>query len=192
MALIFSREDLAHDQETDSGLRRARHMRKAALLFLLLLVALLLSALKIPLLTQTYPQITCRSQCRAVQETLFNLVPVDPSRVRRASVGKGAVNRAAGVDTGSAPGSVWRRSIPRFNRWTWVSLLALTALTLLTAALGIKPGPDGLEILITGKAICVGLILILLTYRPLPPGEQEVRDWLWNHGVLSSQIFPCW
>src|SRR3990172_8860026 len=52
MALIFSRDDAAHDKIADESFAGRRSMRRAALLFLLMLVALLLSGtLKIGLLT---------------------------------------------------------------------------------------------------------------------------------------------
>src|SRR3990172_2054624 len=55
MALIFRKEDAVHDQATDAMFAAQGAMRRAALIFLLVLVALLLSGtLKIGLLTDTY------------------------------------------------------------------------------------------------------------------------------------------
>src|SRR5512139_2124184 len=59
MALIFSREDIAHDQDTDALFAGQGQMRRPALLFLLLLVALLLSGtLKLAVLTDAYVKVT--------------------------------------------------------------------------------------------------------------------------------------
>ena len=192
MALIFSREDLAHDRETDAAFAGGGHMRKAALLFLLLLVALLLSGtLKIPLLTQTYAQFTLPlSNAGQFQETLFNLVPFDPSRGEEGVSLQGALLIGLLALIGISSWLGLEKIHSGFNRWTWIAL-ALTALTLLIAALGFKPVPGGLEILITGKAICVGLILSLLTYLArYRLAEGEVRDWLWESWRFVKQIFP--
>src|SRR5512139_85784 len=61
MALIFSRSDLAHDKATDALFagQSQKGMHRAALAFLLILVALLLSGtLKVGLLTNSYAQVT--------------------------------------------------------------------------------------------------------------------------------------
>ena len=61
MALIFRRSDQAHDQATDALFagQSKKGMRQAALVFLLILVALLLSGtFKVGLLTNSYGQLT--------------------------------------------------------------------------------------------------------------------------------------
>src|SRR3989304_5138449 len=59
MALIFRNEDVEHDKATDTMFAAQGTMRRAALIFLLVLVALLLAGtFKIGLLTNAYTQIT--------------------------------------------------------------------------------------------------------------------------------------
>jgi uncharacterized membrane protein YraQ (UPF0718 family) len=192
MALIFRRADLAHDQATDAAFAGQGQMHKAALLFLLLLVALLLSGtLKIPLLTQTYAQFTIPiPSAGQFQQSLTQLVPFDPSRGEEGVSVQGVLLIGLLALIGISSWFGLERIHAGFNRWTWFAL-ALTALTLLTATLGMKPVPGGLEILITGKSISVGLILILLTYLArYRLKEQEVRDWLWESWRFVKQIFP--
>src|SRR5574342_745561 len=58
MALVFRRDDSAHDKATDEMFAAQGHMRRAALLFLLIWIALLLAGtLKVDLLTNAYGQI---------------------------------------------------------------------------------------------------------------------------------------
>ena len=192
MALIFRQEDLAHDQATDAAFAGEGHMRKAVLIFLLLLVALLLSGtLKIPLLTQTYAQFTLPfSGADQFQASLVSLVPFDPSRGEEGVSVQGVLLIGLLALIGITSWLGLEKIHNGFNRWTWIAL-ALTAMTLLTAALGVQPGPNGLEISITGKAISVGLILIMLAYLArYQLTEQEVRDWLWESWRFVKQIFP--
>src|SRR5512143_4130534 len=81
MALIFSREDIAHDKESDAMFAGQGKMHRAALVFLLILVALLLAGtFKVGLLTNSYAQITLPlAGMDRLQEFLYRLVPYDSS-----------------------------------------------------------------------------------------------------------------
>ncbi len=50
-----------------------------------------------------------------------------------------------------------------FTRWTWVAL-GLVGLTLLVAAVGMRPHAGGLDILFTGKFFAVLLALAALAW----------------------------
>src|SRR5512136_2180224 len=84
MALIFSRSDIAHDKATDEMFagRSRKGMPRAALVFLLVLVALLLSGtLKIGVLTGSYAQVTLPLPgVDRFQDFLYTLVPFDAAR----------------------------------------------------------------------------------------------------------------
>src|SRR5512134_2677678 len=59
MALIFRHEDVEHDKATDAMFAAQGNMRRAALVFLIILISLLLSGtLKVGLLTNTYATLT--------------------------------------------------------------------------------------------------------------------------------------
>jgi uncharacterized membrane protein YraQ (UPF0718 family) len=81
MALIFSREDLAHDKESDAMFAGQGKMRRVALFFLLILVALLLAGtFKVGLLTNSYAQITLPV---AGMDNSMDLFPMMQARDRR-------------------------------------------------------------------------------------------------------------
>ena len=199
MALIFSRADLAHDKATDEVRSNSpfagqaqKGMRRAALAFLLILVALLLSGtLKVGLLTDAYAQATLPIPgVEPYQDYLYRLVPYDPAKGEEGVTAQGTllIGLLALIALASWKGI--ERIHEGFNRWTWVSLL-LVGLTLLVAALGMKPHAAGLDILFTGKFFAVlfalGLLGWLLRKRL---SEDEQRDFLWESWKFVKQIFP--
>ena len=82
MALIFRKDDAAHDKATDTMFAAQGTMRRVALIFLLVLVTLLLSGtLKVGLLTNTYTTFTLPvSGMDTFQDFLYRLVPFDASK----------------------------------------------------------------------------------------------------------------
>ncbi len=82
MALIFRRSDIEHDAATDVLFAGQGKMRRAVLIFLLILVALLLAGtFKIGLLTNSYGQVTLPvAGMDRFQEFLYRLVPYDASK----------------------------------------------------------------------------------------------------------------
>jgi len=192
MALIFRRDDIAHDKAADALFSGGRGMHRAALVFLLLLVALLLSGtLKVPVLTQTYAQVSLPvSGTDRFQETLSQLVPFDPAKGEEGVSVQGVVLIGLLALIGVASWLGFENIHAGYNAWTWISL-GLVGLTLMVAALGVVPQAQGARILITGKLFGVMIALVLLwvlaRYRL---EEQEVRDWLWESWRFVKQIFP--
>jgi uncharacterized membrane protein YraQ (UPF0718 family) len=192
MALIFSRADAAHDEATDALFAARGTMRRAALIFLLVLVALLLSGtFKIDALTNTYGQFTLPlAGVDRLQEFLNVLVPFDASKGEEGVSVQGVMLIALLILIGITSYLGLEQILERFNRWTFVSL-ALVALTLLVAAVGMKPQRAGLDVLITGRFFGVALALIvlgLIAWRGLTPGE--IQEWLWESWRFVKQIFP--
>ncbi len=194
MALIFNRSDLAHDKATDAMFagQRKKGMRRAALAFLLILVALLLSGtLKVGLLTNAYTQVTLPiAGVDRVQEFLYQLVPYDAAKGEEGVTAQGAILIVLLALMGFSSWKGMENIHEGFNRWTWVAM-GLVGLTLLTAALGMQPHAGGLDILFTGKFFAVLLALGLLTWllrRRL--SEDEQRDFLWESWRFVKQIFP--
>ncbi len=93
MALIFRREDILHDKKTDALFAGRGSMRRTAAIFLLVLVALLLSGtLKIGLLTNAYGDVTLPvGGTVGLEQTLTHLVPYDPNRGEEGVTVQGAV-----------------------------------------------------------------------------------------------------
>jgi uncharacterized membrane protein YraQ (UPF0718 family) len=192
MALIFRRADLEHDQATDALFAGQAKMRRAALLFLLVLVALLLSGtLKVGLLTETYATLTLPIPgVDRLQEVLYQLVPYDDARGEEGVTAQGAILIALLLLIGLASWKGMENILDGFNRWTWISL-GLLALTLLIAAAGVSPHAGGVDLLITGKFFGVLTSLAVLGWLLRAKlTRDEARDLLWESWKFTRQIFP--
>ncbi|MFZ5912362.1 MAG: permease [Chloroflexota bacterium] len=192
MALIFRREDAEHDAVTDAMFAAQKSMRRAALIFLLVLVALLLSGtLKVGLLTNTYFTLTLPvSGMDKFQAWLYNLVPFDPSKGEEGVSAQGAILIGLLALIGLASWKGIENIFEGFNRWTWASLI-LVDMTLLTAAVGMSPHAGGLDVLINGKFFGVLLALFILGWiLKTQLTEDETRDFLWESWKFVKQIFP--
>ena len=194
MALIFRRSDVAHDKATDDVFagERQKGMHRAALVFLLILVALLLfGTLKIGLLTGSYAEVSLPVPgVDRFQEFLYRLVPFDAAKGEEGVTAQGAVLIGLLILIGFSSYKGMENIHSGFTRWTWVAL-GLVGLTLLTAAVGMRPHAGGLDILFTGKFFGVLLALAALGWllrRRLSEAEQ--RDFLWESWRFVKQIFP--
>jgi hypothetical protein len=191
MALIFSREDALHDQSTDETFAGRGTMRRSALAFLLVLVALLLSGtLKIDPLTDTYGQVTLPIPgMDQVQDALYRLVPFDASRGEEGVTAQGAILIGLLTLIGVTAWLGLEKILEGFNRWAWLSL-ALTVLTLLVAAVGMRPHAGGLDVLLTGRAFGVMLAVLGLAWIARRIEPYAIQEWLWESWRFVKQIFP--
>lgn len=192
MALIFSREDIAHDKATDDMFAGQGRMRRAALVFLLLLVALLLAGtFKIGLLTNSYGQVTLPiAGMDRFQDFLYRLVPYDASKGQEGVTAQGAILIGLLVLIGLTSWKGLDKIHEGFNAWTWIAM-SLVGLTLLTAAVGMNPHAGGLDVQFTGRFFGVLIAiaaLVWLMFKRL--SEDELRDWLWESWRFVKQIFP--
>lgn len=192
MALTFRQEDAQHDKASDAMFLGPGTMRWPNLLFLLLLVALLLSGtLKIGLLTDTYATLTVPiSGMDKFQDFLYDTIPYDAARGEEGVTAQGAILICLLVLIGITSWKGMENIFDGFNLWTWTSL-GLVALTLLIAAVGISPHSGGLDILINGKffgiIITLGILGWILKNKLTP---DETRDFLWESWKFVKQIFP--
>lgn len=192
MALLFRKDDAAHDKATDDMFAAKKSMRRAALVFLLVLVALLLSGtLKVSLLTNTYTTFTLPvSGMDRFQNFLYNLVPYDASRGEEGVTAQGVILIGLLVLIGLSSWLGMEKIHEKFTAWTWIAM-GLVGLTLLVASLGMAPHAGGLDVLLTGKFFGVLLalgVLFLLAWKGL--SRDELRDWLWESWRFVKQIFP--
>jgi uncharacterized membrane protein YraQ (UPF0718 family) len=192
MALIFRQSDAEHDRQTDDLFSAKAAVRRGSVMFLLILVALLLSGtLKIGLLTNAYARVSLPiSGAEHLQDALYRLAPFDASRGEEGVTIQGVVLMALLASIAMAAGRGFEHVLEGFGRWTALAL-GLIGLTLLVAALGVAPTPGGLTLLVPGKFFAVGLSLILLVWLArshLTP--HEVQDWLWESWRFVKQIFP--
>jgi len=192
MALIFYKEDVAHDQATDAMFAGQASMRRATVIFLLLLVALLIvGTFQIELLKQTYFQIDLSIPgLDNFQDFLYQLVPFDPTRGEEGVTAQGAILIGMLVLIGLASWKGIENIFEGFNAWTWISI-GLVGLTLLIASLGMVPYHGGLTLNFTGKFLGVLLLTILLGWMlKTQLTEDETRDFLWESWRFVKQIFP--
>jgi uncharacterized membrane protein YraQ (UPF0718 family) len=192
MALIFSRDDTAHDKETDATFAGRGRMKRAAAVFLLVLVALLLSGtLKIDLLLNTYGQVTLPiAGADQLQATLNQLVPFDASKGEEGVTVQGAILIGLLLLIGVAAWKGLDNILDGFNRWTWAAL-GLVVLTLMVASVGLTPRAGGLDIQFTGKFFGVALAIAVLWIIGRRRLEAfEAQEWLWESWRFVKQIFP--
>ncbi len=192
MALIFSRADTLHAQREDMAFVGRAGMRRAAVIFLLVLVALLLAGtLKIGLLTNVYAETTLPVVgLDRVQALLHQAVPFDASRGEEGVSVQGVILIGLLALIALAAWRGLNRVDEGYNTWTWVAL-GLISLTLLAAALQITPLAGGLRIGLPGKFFGVILALaalLVLARRSLD--AYEVQEWLWESWRFVKQIFP--
>ena len=192
MALIFHKEDAEHDKATDAMFAGQAAMRRGALIFLLVLVALLIiGTFQIDILKQTYFTIDVPlSGVDSFQDSLFDLVPFDASKGEEGVTAQGVVLIGMLVLIGLTSWKGIENIFEGFNIWTWIST-ALVGLTLLIAALGVTPEPGSVTLLLTGKFLGVLLAVIILGWLlKTQMTEDETRDFLWESWRFVKQIFP--
>jgi uncharacterized membrane protein YraQ (UPF0718 family) len=192
MALLFRRADLAHDQQIDETFAGRAGMRRGALIFLLMLVALLLSGtLKIGLLTQTYADVSLPiAGVDRVQQALSQAVPFDASRGEEGVTAQGVVLIGLLILIAATAWFGLEDVLNRVNAWTWTAV-GLVGLTLLVAAFGVEPGAGRVTLHLTGKAI--GVLVAITSLWAVGRRHltaDEVRAWLWESWRFVKQIFP--
>jgi len=194
MAFIYRRADQAHSQVTTGGaaFSAGASIKRASVVFLLLLLAgLIVGTLAVPLLKDTYAQITLPLGDTAQwQATLDWLVPYDASQGQEGVSVQGVLLI---VMLGLIAVTAWfglNNIDEGFNAWSWVAL-GLIVLTLLAAALQVVPTPNGLVIGITGRFIGEVIVItavVLVAWKGLD--EYEIQEWLWETWRFVKQIFP--
>ena len=192
MALIFRKEDAEHDKKTDALFAGQASMRRATLVFLLVLVVLLIvGTFQIDLLKTTLLQLNLPlSGINQLQDILFRLVPFDPAKGEEGINAQGALLIGMLVLIGLVAWKGLENIHDNFNPWTWIST-GLVGLTLLTAALTINPYPGGVTLLFTGKFFGVLLTILLLGWMiPTQLTRDETRGFLWETWRFVKQIFP--
>lgn len=192
MALIFRKEDAAHDKATDAMFAGQASMRKTSAIFLLgLVILLVVGTFQIDFLKTTYIQVNLSvGWVNNLQESLFALVPFDPAKGEEGVTAQGVVLIGLLVLIGLSAWKGLEKIHDGFNTWTWIST-GMVGFTLLIAALGVAPYPGGVELQITGKFFGVLLSIILLGWMlPTQLTEEISRNFLWETWRFIKQIFP--
>jgi uncharacterized membrane protein YraQ (UPF0718 family) len=192
MALTFRKADVLHDQRADEAFAGGGQVRRSTVIFLLVLVALLLSGtLKIGLLTNSYAEVTVPvAGTERFQDLLYRLVPFDASKGEEGVTLQGVILIFLLALIAVAAWLGLDKIDQGYNRWTWITL-GLVVMTLLVAAARMTPHASGLEIAFTGKLLGVGLAVLVLWYVARTYfGEYQIQAWLWEAWRFVKQIFP--
>lgn len=192
MAIIFNKEDAEHDRATDAMFAQQKSMRRPALVFLLVLVALLIiGTFQIGILKNVYLEIDLPiTGIDKIQNFLHNLVPFDPAKGEEGVSVQGAVLIGLLALIGLSSWKGLENIHDGFNLWTWVST-ALVGFTLAFASLNLQPSAEFLGVQLTGKFFGVVASLGILGYMLKNKlTEDEIRDFLWETWRFIKQIFP--
>jgi uncharacterized membrane protein YraQ (UPF0718 family) len=193
MALVFRRDDQAHNKSAGSDIFAASATLKpaTAAFMLLLLGVLIVGTLGIDLFKDVYAEVTVTADAApGWQASLDRMVPYDADKGEEGVSlhGVALIGMLGLIAVTAWPGL---NSIDEaFNRWSWIAL-GFVALTLLVAALSITPQPSGLVVGISGRFI--GLLIVLtalglVAWKGLEP--YEIQEWLWETWRFVKQIFP--
>jgi len=190
MAVLFWRDDASHDAQTDALFAEQASIGPAATGVLLSLVAVLIAGtLKLWPLTATVGTVTLPLPwAEAWQATLFEWVPFDAAKGEEGVSVQGSLLILLLFMIGLTAWQGLEDIVEGANRWTWVAL-GLTAGTLLVAALKLTPGPDGLEVALTGRALAVGATLWAVLHHARRLDADAWRSWLWEAWRFVKQIF---
>ncbi len=192
MALIFRKEDAEHDQATDAMFAGQAAMRRTAVVFLLVLVALLVSGtFQFEFLKHAYAQVNLPIDgVDRLQNSLYQLVPFDPAKGEEGVTVQGAILISMLILIGVTSWIGIEKIHEGFNAWTWISM-SLVGLTLLIASLSMTPYEGGVTLALTGKFFGVLLSVIILGWMlRVALTEDETRDFLWESWRFIKQIFP--
>ncbi|MCE5206683.1 MAG: permease [Chloroflexi bacterium] len=192
MALIFSKEDAARENKADDAFSQHGGMHKGRTIFLLVMVALLLSGtLKLGFLTNTYTQFSLPIKgLDTLQQTLYTLVPFDPAKGEEGVSAQGLILIVLLVIIALFAWRGFEKIHDGANFWTW-GAFGLIVFTLLVASTKMEPYAGGLNVLIPGKTFAVALFLLVLgimTGKSLT--NEERTDWIWESWHFIKQIFP--
>jgi uncharacterized protein len=192
MAVLFQRADAEHDAATDALFAGRAAMRRAGVVFLLVLVFLLVAGtFQFDFLKRTYTEVTLPvSGVDAFQNYLFRLIPFDASRGEEGVTAQGAILIGMLVLIGLASWKGIENIFDGFNAWTWISI-ALVGLTLLIASMSMIPHSSGLTLGFTGKFFGVLFSVVVLGWLlKIRLTEGETREFLWESWKFVKQIFP--
>lgn len=190
MALLFRRDDAAHDARTDALFAGESRIEPAAAGVLVSLVAVLVAGtLKLAPLNATLGTLHLPlGWAPQWQSTLLRWVPFDAARGEEGVSVQGSLLIALLAAIGVAAWRGLENIVEGANRWTAVAL-ALSGATLLVAALRMTAAAGGVQLGLTGRtlAVAASLVAVLHFARRLPADQRQA--WLWESWRFVKQIF---
>ncbi len=190
MALMFWRDDAVHDAQTDPLFADKASISPAALGVLVSLVALLIAGtLKLwPLTGSLGSFVLPGTWAQSWQTTLLGWVPFDPAKGEEGVSLHGSLLIVLLVLIAAVAHKGLENVTEGANRWTWL-VLGLAATTLLVASMSLVPGSNGLDIVVTGRAVAVALAMGSVWYHAKRLAADDWPSWLWETWRFVKQIF---
>lgn len=190
MALLFRRDDAAHDARTDTLFAVQERMGSAATAVLVSLLAVLVAGtLKVAPLAAAVASIDAPLDwAPAWQATLAKWVPFDAAKGEEGVSVQGSALIVLLALIGVAAWKGLENIVEGANRWTWAAL-GLVVVTLLVAAMQWRVHPGGAEIVLTGRTVAVAAAMaaVVAAARRLEPAA--LNAWLWESWRFVKQIF---
>jgi uncharacterized protein len=192
MALIFSREDALRANAADDAFSQHGEMRRSRTIFLLLMVALLISGtLKLDFLTSSYGQITLPvAGMDTLQQTLYTLIPFDAAKGEEGVSAQGLILIILLFIIAFFAWRGFEKIHDGATFWTW-GAFGFLVFTLLVASTKMAPHAGGLDIQFTGRTFAVAFFMAILAIMIAKSLErEEMTDWIWESWRFVKQIFP--
>jgi hypothetical protein len=190
MALVFWRDDTAHDAQADTLFAAQDRIGSAAVGVLVSLVAVLIAGtLKVAPLAAALASFDLPlAWAPAWQATLAEWVPFDAAKGEEGVSAQGSLLIGLLVLIGVTAWRGLENIVEGANRWTGAAL-GLVAATLLVAALQWRVHPGGVEIVLTGRTLAVAMAMaaVAVYARRLEP--DALNAWLWEAWRFVKQIF---
>jgi hypothetical protein len=190
MALLFWRDDAAHDARTDALFAERAGIDAAARGVLLALVAVLLAGtLKLSALGATVVAVDLPVPwAEPWQATLLRWVPFDPAKGEEGVSVQGSFLIVLLALIGLAAWKGLENIVDGANRWTW-TVLALVAATLLVAAMRLEADAGALRAVVTGRTLAVAAALAAVAAFASRLDTDRLHAWLWESWRFVKQIF---
>lgn len=192
MALIFRREDAARESKADDAFSQHGGMRRGHTLFLLVMVALLISGtLKLDFLTNSYAQFTLPIKgMDTLQNTLYTLIPFDAAKGEEGVSAQGLFLIILLLLLAFFAWKGFEKIHSGANFWTW-GAFGILAFTLLAASTKMLPHAGGMDVQLTGRTVAVAFFMLILGIMAGKSFNREERtDWIWESWRFIKQIFP--
>ncbi len=190
MALLFWRDDVRHDAQTDTLFAEQATISRAAAGVLLTLVAVLIfGTLKLWPLTATVATFNLPLLwAQDWQATLFQWMPFDVAKGEEGVSFQGSVLIVLLLLIAVTAWKGLENITEGANLWTWLAL-GLAATTLLVAAMGLTPKAGGLEVALTGRVLALAVAMWAVWHFAHQLAVDDWRAWLWEAWRFVKQIF---
>lgn len=190
MALLFWRDDVRHDAQTETLFTERATISPAAVGVLLSLVAVLIAGtLRWSPLAATLAAVNLPLPwAEAWQAALFQWFPFDAAKGEEGVSFQGSVLIVLLLLIAATAWKGLDSITEGANSWTWLAI-GLNAATLLVAAMRLTPQASGLEVALTGRVLAVAVAMWAVWHFARRLTAADWQAWLWEAWRFVKQIF---